>query len=76
MKFPFKRIFQTAAVCVACLGDALTTATVWPFFLKRYMNQKCFENCEIEHKLTFMNINGFNAHKDDIVMLVVPDGCW
>ena len=35
-------------------------------FLKRYMNEKCFENCEIEHKLTFININGFNAHKDDI----------
>ena len=35
--------------------------------LKRYMNERCFENCEIEHKLTFININGFNAHKDDIV---------
>ena len=35
-------------------------------FLKRYMNQECFQNCDMEHKISFLNINGFNAHKEDI----------
>ena len=35
-------------------------------FLKRYLNQACFENHNTETKLTYLNINGYNTHKDDI----------
>ena len=35
-------------------------------FLKRYLNQPCFENHSTETKMTFLNINGFSSHKDDI----------
>ena len=35
-------------------------------FLKRYLNQPCFENHNTETKLTYLNINGFSSHKDDI----------
>jgi hypothetical protein len=35
-------------------------------FLKRYLNQPCFENHNTETKLTYLNLNGFSSHKDDI----------
>ena len=41
VKFPFKRFFPTAAVCVARLGDALTTATMWPFFNLSLEHMRC-----------------------------------
>ena len=35
-------------------------------FLKRFLNQPCFENSTNETKISYLNINGFSSHKEDI----------
>ena len=37
-------------------------------FLKRYLNQTCFENYIVEDKITYLNVNGYFSHKEDIAM--------
>ena len=35
-------------------------------FLKRFLNQECFENYINETKISYLNTNGFTSHKEDI----------
>lgn len=37
-------------------------------FLKRFLNQPCFENSDSESKISYLNINGLTSHQEDISM--------
>ena len=64
----FLRNFEESHIRTDCrVKEEIKKLLKKPYvFLKRYLNQPCFEDQNNETKLTYLNINGFSSHKDDI----------
>ena len=62
------RNFETSHIRTdSRVKEEMTKQSQRPYiFLKRFLNETCFENNASETKISFMNINGFSLHRQDI----------